>query len=299
MKKLNINRTVILGVLLLLAIVSKAQQERIGAATTFLQQNNLDSAKANINIAIANPATANDANAWYIRGFVYKAIYNKLEKHHNQSPARLEALNSFKKSLALDDAKELFTENIKSIKYLVSSLYNDAGESLDPLEYKTAIALFEQFKEYYKIVDPSPATIQQKEIEFDLALASVYNKILETDKKGNVKFLTLAKNLYIKVLALDPNNISANYGIGILYYNQAVNLIKDQEYDLDIVNLDGVLDNSVKLFKEARPFMEKAYSLDPKRPETIEGLSGIYFSLHDEEKSSLFRKKLEEIKKPK
>ena len=87
--------------------------------------------------------------------------------------------------------------------------------------------------------------------------------------------------------------------MGILYYNQAVNLINQSDYDLDIVALNDVQDNSIKLFKESLPFMEKAYSLDPNRRETLLGLSGIYFSLNEKEKSDMFKQKLEEINKQK
>ena len=282
-----------------MAMVSNAQQSKVEAATEFLQKNNLDSAKANINSAVANPETANDANAWYIRGFVYKAIFNKNEKADKKSPARIEALNSFKKSISFDDNKVLTTENVKAIKFLVNTLHNHAAEALDPVDYKIAIEVFEKFKEYYKLVDPSPETMQQKEIEFDLALASVYNTIIDGDKKGSAKFVTLAKNLYNKILTLDQDNIAANMGMAKLFYNQGVNLILAQELDLDIVNIDGVQDRSVKLFKESLPFMEKAYSLDQSRPETIEGLTGIYYSLHEDEKYTIFKKRLEDIKKPK
>lgn len=302
MRKLNSVRTVILGLLLLVAIVANAQQERVSAAYTFLQQNNLDSAKANINIAIEDPETATDAQAWYIRGFVYKTIYFKIEKENNQSPARLEALYSFKKSLSLNPDKELFSEDIVNIKNLVKSLHNDAAESLDPFDYKTAIKLFEKSQEYYKIVDPSPAAIQEKEIKFALALGSVYNTVIESSKKDSAKmhkFLNLAKATYSKVLSLDPDNISANYNMGILFYNQAVNLIKSQDYDLDLATLAVVQDKSAILFKESLPFMEKAYALEPKREDALEGLSGIYFGLNEPEKSNIFRQKLAEIKKPK
>lgn len=111
--------------------------------------------------------------------------------------------------------------------------------------------------------------------------------------------MNLAKSSYNKVLELDPNNIGANYNMGILYYNQAVNLINQSDYDLDIVALSDIQDNSIKLFKESLPFMEKAYSLDPRRKETLLGLSGIYFSLNEFDKSNMFKLKLEEIEKQK
>ena len=293
---LQFKRTLIFGLLLLLAVISNAQQDKVNAAYTFLQQGDLESAKTAINIAVNSPETSNDAQAWYIRGFVYKTIYNKEEKGNRQSPSRLEALSSFRKSFAIDTTEENAQENKKNIKYLATTLYNDAAASLDSIDFKIAVENFEKFREYYLLVDPSQENFLQNDIKFLLALASVYTQIFESDRKGKVEYLTLAKSTYNKVLLLDPDNISANYNMGILYYNQAVNLINQSDYDIDIVALDDVQDNSIKLFRESLPFMEKAYSLDPNRKETLLGLSGIYFSLNEKEKSNMFKQKLEEIK---
>jgi len=283
----------------LIAFVSNAQQTEVQAAYTFLQQGDLDKSKAAIDAAVLHAETAEDAQAWYVRGFVYKEIYKQKEKTNKQSPMRLEALNSFKKSLSLDKSDENVQENVKNIKYLATTLFNDAKDCLDDVDYKIAIIDFDKFIEYYALVDSSPANIQQRKIEFNLAIASVYTKIFESDKQNKLEFLSLAKSTYAKVLDVEPNNISANYNMGILYYNQAVNLINQSDYDLDIVALSDIQDNSIKLFKESLPFMEKAYSLDPKRRETLLGLSGIYFSLNEFEKSNSFKMKLEEIEKQK
>jgi len=294
---LKIKRTIILGFLLLLAVISNAQQSRVTAAYTFLQQNQLDSAKANIDAAVVHPETQADGQAWYIRGFVYKTIYNQKEKGNKESTARIEALVSFKKSLSIDTTRENVQENIKNIKYLATTLYNDAAASLDTIDYKIAVRNFDIFREYYLLVDPSVANFKQKEIDFANAIATVYTRIYEGDRKGKVDFLNLAKAAYNRALSFDPNNINANYNMGILYYNQAVNLINQSDYDLDIVALNDVQDNSINLFKASLPFMEKAYSLDPNRKETLLGLSGIYFSLNEKEKSNEFKQKLEQIGK--
>ncbi|MDQ3048519.1 MAG: tetratricopeptide repeat protein [Bacteroidota bacterium] len=292
---LHLKRTLFFGLLFLTTVVSNAQQDKVNAAYTFLQQGDLESAKTAINLAVSHNETSNDAQAWYIRGFIFKTIYNKDEKSNKQSPARLEALVSFKKSITIDSSEENSQENLKNIKYLATTLYNDAAASLDSIDFKIAVENFEKFKEYYLIVDPSRTNFLQNDIKFLLALASVYNQIFEADRT-RIEYRELAKTTYNKVLAIDPNNISANYNMGILFYNQAVNLINQSDYDIDIVALDDVQDNSIKLFKESLPFMEKAYSLDPNRKETLLGLSGIYFSLNEKEKSNMFKQKLEEIK---
>ncbi len=291
----KIKGTIILGFLLLIAVFSNAQQSRVTAAYAFLQQSKLDSAKANIDAAVVHPETQTDGQAWYIRGFVYKTIYNQNEKGNKQSSARIEALVSFKKSVSIDPSEENTQENIKNIKYLATTLYNDAAASLDTIDYKIAIKNFDLFREYYLLVDPSKENFKQKEIDFSNAMGSVYTRIYDGDRKVRQEFLVLAKASYNKVLAIDPNNISANYNMGILYYNQAVHLINQSDYDLDIVALNDVQDNSINLFKSSLPFMEKAYSLDPNRRETLLGLSGIYFSLNEKEKSNEFKQKLEQI----
>lgn len=295
---LRIKWIMILGWLFLTTVQLHAQQSKVAAAYDFLQKGSYDSAKVTIDAAVLHPDTKNDGQAWYLRGFVYKSIYNQREKADRQSPSRLIALESFKYSLSIDTSLENKQENIKNIKYLATTLYNDAAASLDPVDYKIAIDNFEKFIQYYSLVDDSPANLKQKKIDFNLAIASVYTKMYENDRQ-KLEYLNLAKQTYNKILEVDPNNISANYNMGILYYNQAVNLINQSDYDIDIVALSDIQDNSIKLFKESLPFMEKAYSLDPRRKETLLGLSGIYFSLNEFEKSNMFKQKLEEIEKQK
>ena len=116
---LKTKRIIIFGLLLFLAVSLNAQQSRVTAAYTFLQQGKLDSAKATIDVAILHPETQSDGQAWYVRGFIYKTIYNQSEKSNKQSSSRIEGLISFKKSLTIDTTQENVTENIKNIKFIL------------------------------------------------------------------------------------------------------------------------------------------------------------------------------------
>ncbi len=282
-------------ILLLQAVFSLAQQDKIIVAFNYLQRGSLDSAKMMIDLAVADTESVNDGEAWNIRGFIYKSIYIKSEKGNRVSPSRIEALNSFKRSYFIDTSKDNIQKNTQNIKYLASTLYNDVAANLDSVHYKIAIDNFEKFRMYYMIVDTSNASFKKRDIEFLKALATVYTNIYDSDKKGKTEFLSLAKEAYQKILVLDPNDYRANFNMGILYYNQAVNLITQSEYDIDIVALNDIQDNSLKLFKEALPFMEKANEIEPKRRETLLGLSGIYFSLNEPENSNKYKEKLKEI----
>ncbi len=288
-------KILVLGILLMQVLFTFGQQDRVLSAYNFFQKGNLDSAKYEINLAVADTESVNDAEVWYLRGFVYRAIYLKNERGNKQSPSRIEGLNSFTKSLAMDTAKQNRLKNIESIKSLSSTLWNDIVASLDSIHYPLAIENFNNYKMYFKTVDSSSSIFKKMDIEFLNALSSVYCQIYESDKKGKADFCRLAKETYFKILAIDPNNYRANYNMGILFYNQAVNLITQSEYDIDIIALNDIQDNSIKLFKDALPYMEKANEIEPKRRETLLGLSGIYFSLNEKDKSELYKQKLQEI----
>jgi tetratricopeptide (TPR) repeat protein len=302
MMVLNFKRMFVFTLLFLLTMGINAQQDKMFAAYTFLKSGDLDSAKFNIELVVLNTETANNVDAWSIRAFLYKEIYNKKEKLDVNSPSRIIALNSFKKILQLDPKQKVDGNTMQAIKYLVNTLNTNVVDNLDTINYNVAINVFENYKEYYPLVDTSSVNLQKRNNDFLMALASVYTEIYKANKT-KIEFLTLEKNTLLKVLLNDPNNISVNYNLGILYYNQAVTLITQQDFDLDLVALSQIQDNSIILFKQALPFMEKANSLidqslstqDPRRKETLRGLSGIYFSLNEPEMSNKFKQKLEEL----
>ncbi|HRG38277.1 MAG TPA: hypothetical protein PK289_07090 [Bacteroidia bacterium] len=301
-----------LGMILLLLIASlvNAQEEDpLRVAIAHLQKGTLDSAKMVIDQLITNTQAVKDGNVWYYRGFIYKSIYNKWEKKDKHSNSRLEALKAFKQSLAMmDTSKTMTAENKKNIKYLTTTLYNDASSSLDSLDYKTGIETFELFKEYYPLVDSSPEALKKYDIKFLQALGSVYAKIFEDDKsvKPEIKeayknqkgeLLKLAVEAYNKILILDTLDNSAYYNIGTLYYQQGVNLIRQLDYSTDIPTLDEAQNNTYYLYRQSLPFMEKAYKIEPNRREVLYGLYSIYYSLNEIEKSNEFKRKLDEIEK--
>lgn len=298
MKRLIYIRMFLILTLASVAGLASAQPEKVKAALMYLKENKLDSARMFIDAASIDSAASLDAQTWYLRGFIYKEIYKARESNNIKSPARIEALNAFKKSMTLDTSKSNRESNIQNLKYIAVKFYNDAVTTLDTSKYKQSIENYDLYRNLMKIADPA-MDFRAADISYYNALGSVYNKIYESDKKEKTPFLELAKATYSKVLSLDPDNKSANYNMGILYFNQAVNLINDADYDIDIVTLSDLQDNSISLFKQSLPFMERAYTLDPENPSTVEGLSGIYFSLNDYDKSKEFKQKLQELQNKK
>ena len=286
--------------LLLTSYALKAQVDILNKATVFFEKEQYDSARVYIDKAAAHDETKEMAYTWYVRGAVYSYFYSKKEKGNKTSPARAISLESMRKSIILDKDKEFYEDIVRTMDYLISSMKNDAADCMDPLEYETAIELFRKSQEYFRIINPSQEAYRAREIEFGLALGSVYQTIVETvtDSINFTKFHNLAKDIFMQILVLDPKNISANFNLGTLFYNQGVKLIKASEY-VDLSEIEELQDKSNSLFETSLPYMQKAEELDPDRTTTLEGLSGIWFSLNDKAKYNNYQKKLQEIKNKK
>lgn len=292
----NVSKYILLLFIVLLGVskTTQAQNAAINRAITYQQSGDLDKAKSTIDSALAIPSVASDAYAWYVKGYIYKSLYSKREAGKRKFEYRKEAMAAFIKSKEIDTKGENNDDNNKNIKFIATTYYNDAVQSLDSNNYAFAIDAFELHKK--AIVIPEPTTdLVQKDIAFHLALASMFTRTYENNRIARKDFFGKAKDAYNTVINLDVNNVSANYNLGILYYNQAVSIINAMDYDLDLITLNQIQDDCVVLFKQSLPFMEKAYQLDPKRKETLIGLSGIYFSLNEEEKSKEIKQKIDEI----
>lgn len=281
-------------VLLLLLGNSLIGQNKLTNALYSLKNNELDKAKQLIDAAAEDTLFQDKAATWYYRGFIYKNLFKENESDNKQSPLRLKSIEYFKKSLEIEPEGTYAESTIKGLTFLAQTIYNHSATSFDPEHYQLAISNYELYKEVMMTVEPG-IDLKDKDVMFDLALATTYGRIAEEDTSKKLTYTEKAKELYEEVLTIDPNNISANYNLGIIYYNEGVEIVNNMDYSLDLFELNAVQDKIIELFKESLPYMKKAYELNPKRRETLIGLQGIYFSLNDIEKSESFKKELETI----
>lgn len=278
--------------LLLLYGNSLIGQNKLTNAIYSLKNNELDKAKQLIDAAIEDTLFADKASTWYYRGTIYKELFKQNESDKKQSPYRIESLDSYKKSLEIESEGNYVDHSQKSLKYLAQTIYNHSATSFDPVNYSIAISNYELYKEIMKFIEPE-TNFKEKDIMFNLALATTYGRIAEEDTTKKEEYMNKAKALYEEVLEKDPENISANYNLGIIYYNEGVEIVNNMDYSLDLFELNAVQDRIIELFRSSLPYMLKAYELNPKRKETLIGLQGIYFSLNDIEKSERYKKELE------
>lgn len=102
-------------------------------------------------------------------------------------------------------------------------------------------------------------------------------------------YIDKAKEYYKRALEIKPDQILANYNLGLLYYNRGVTMANDLDPDADILTIFEVQDKVTKLFQEALPFMKKSFELNPKRKDTIIALDNIYTALNNPEKARYYR----------
>lgn len=287
----------ILSLILLIGNIVFAQfvgKDGVSKALFYLQKSELDSAKKYIDEASVDSIINNEAKTWYYRGFIYKELYKTNEKDDKNSKYRLEAISSLGKLIEVDTDKEFTESSSKMLNYLASTLYNDAARSLTPSDYQLAEQNYAKFRETMLLSNPNVELLPQ-DIKFKLALASMLNQnALQSNQLDSSKIEQI-KSIYKEVIALDSNNGSANYSIGILYYNEAADIINNMDYDMDLEKLNELQDICIDLFLKALPYMKKSYELGYNRKETLIGLGNIYHGLNDEEKEAIYKKELEEL----
>lgn len=99
---------------------------------------------------------------------------------------------------------------------------------------------------------------------------------------------------YKESININPDNFTANYNAGILYYNKGVAIMqaaKDIPFkEQDRYNKEK--EKAEKVYHEALPYFEAAHAIDPKDEETAQGLLKFYMKLDETEKYEKLKAKL-------
>lgn len=281
----------------MLSSVSYAQYDKLERVMECIKAKDVNCAKNAVDSAFMSAEVRKDAQAWYYRAFVYYELAKK-EKFMLNSAHRDTSLNAIRISNTLKPEQTVKDANNQILKKHSETYYNMCIKLLyDSLAYERSVTAYKKYKEYAFMVD-STLDFKAKDIEYYNGVGAHYSEIFGRNT-AKTEYGEIGKLALMKVLDLDPKNISATFNLGIIYYNQGVNLINSMDIDTPLDKLEVIQDNSTKLFKQSLPFMSKVYQLDPKNQKALEGLRQIYQALNDTEKSLEFNKKLEEVKKEK
>jgi len=286
----------LLFLLLLAAGKGFAQVDNLEKALELYRDKKLDSAKAYIDSASVHPLTKNNYDVWMVRGFIYKDLYKTRDADKATSLYRDMAVESYKKSVLFDStAKNPQRENIlNGIKYIAATYHNDINKTLDTVNYQVSLNNAASFVANTKFLDP---TFNEKTYNYEvyLTVGSMFEKEYE---RSNSKFtLDLAKVYLFKAHDLDSSSFLVNKNLGLLYYNQAVEIINKMDVDISLEELPVYQDRSVKLGRQALSYCLKAHAIKPDDKVVVEALAGIYYLLNETDKHNEFKKKLEALNK--
>lgn len=290
----NIIKTILYSIIMLCFVNGFAQNDKLNRAQQLLQSKNADLAKLAIDSVIQNPETKGDFVSWTTRAYIYFEIYKRTDKLKLHSALRDTIVSSIKTSNSLKPDETFSTNNKKLLSNIAAGYFNLSKVLLmDSVNYKNSVFAYNKFKENFLITEPG-TNFNSRDIEYNLAVGSLYSDIFNKDNK-NTAAQEIAKITLLKVLDIQPENPSANINLGIMYYNQAVNLGKSLDYGADFSQIDVVQENIIKLAKQAEQFIIKVYKVDNKNLKAVEGLHSIYKMLNDKAKEEEFKKKCKEL----
>ena len=287
-------KNLLLGIVLLMNVGVFAQVDKLSRAQHLYEAKDADRAILAIDSVVLHPETKNDFSAWSLRAFIYFEKYKRTDRLKLNSPLRDTVVSSVKKSMKLKPDAEYVANNKKLITTIASGYYNLAKAFLqDSIDDVRSLKAYNKYKEVFVLGDPT-ANLIPKDIEYFLAVGSVYSDIFINDN-NNLKAQKVAKTALLKVLELQPDNAAGNLNLGLMYFNQAINLAKSMDYDTDISQAEIIQENIVKLAKQSEQYILKVYKNDPKNKKAVQALYYIYRLLFDQKKSDEFKQKCTEL----
>ncbi len=273
-----------------MCLFAVAQQDSIVKAQNYYAEKDFTRALSTINSVIASKKGTDLATAYQLQAFILKD-YAKTLNNEGSYQYRTEALKALENAIKNDPKLD-----VKSIaKYLSQTFNNDAAMSLGANKFELATIQFDNFNLAAKLF-ATPSEIKMRNIDFKNAYASALNNDYVSRKVKNQEDFKKIETAYQAVLSDDPQNISANYSLGVLYYNQAIEIVSAVNPDeTDIAVIDEMQNKMQPLFKLSKPFLEKASTLAPSRTDVLKGLEIVYFNLNDLPKYKAVQVKLKKL----
>ena len=245
-------------------------------------------AKIQIDSAITSSERFN-SQTWQLRGLIYR----KMETSETSNYRDI-SIESLVRARNLDSAG-VYTEQID--KFLYSTIiryYNDAVIQLEGKELESSESSYALYKSKYKKYVDEKFDFSSIDIEYYNALGSEYLKLVPT-LQGDEKDKKVAKGVHFFELILDQdtNLFQPNFNVGIMYYNQGVDLIMNMDPLTPIEDIPKIEARAQIGFKKALPYLHSAHRIEPERSDVVEAIAGCYYGLQDNDNYLKYQKFLD------
>ena len=233
------------------------------------------------------PDKAEDPYFLHLCGFINYNIYKEIDGQSASSKARPRACDYFIKSINNDNKKQFTALNLKAINSFSISYINDALMILQKSDFKnqgTALKYYNSFKKLKSIAEPD-YDFSNISVDFFNGMGRMYKMRYENDKINSKNFLDSCINYFNKSLALNSNQYTPNYDLGILYHNLGVDIILEElDIDADLEMVILMQEQAVQYFSKSLPFLQTVYKMKPEETSIVQGIAAVYYSLNDMEK---------------
>jgi tetratricopeptide (TPR) repeat protein len=116
--------------------------------------------------------------------------------------------------------------------------------------------------------------------------------------KGEMSsYFLKAESVYKHVIELEPKHVDANYNLGVLYYNEAVDIVNKNDIDTDMDELTKILEKSTELFEKALPYLLTIYETEKGNMRLLQALQAIYYNLNMKPELNDINNQIQVIKK--
>jgi len=244
------------------------------------------------------PDKSKDAYFLHLCGFINYAIYKEIDGRASTSNSRGLACDYFIKSINYDNKQQFTEKNLQAINSFSISYINDALMILQKMEFKNqekAVSFYNSFKKLKSIAEPN-YDFTNISVDFFNGMGRMYKMRYENDKENSKNLLDSCIKYFNNSLALNTNQYTPNYDLGILYHNLGVDIILEElDIDADLEMVILMQEKAVNYFSKSLPFLEKVYKMKPEETSIVQGIAAVYYSLNDMEKHVEFMNILKDL----
>ena len=95
-------------------------------------------------------------------------------------------------------------------------------------------------------------------------------------------------------LQSNPNEFTANYGMGKLYYEEGKKQLDKSKAATSEAEQKKFVDGGTKMWQESMPHLEKAFDIDPSNKEVVNKLESVYSQFGMNEKIKGINERIKE-----
>jgi tetratricopeptide (TPR) repeat protein len=219
--------------------------------------------------------------------YFLKCIENKWQgglPYSSLSSVYKETKDKEKEYAILQKGFELYPES-KELLIGFIFFYLNSGQSDKAME-KIEFAIKDDPK--------NPNFIFAKAALFDNMIKDSLGKFTVAEK---MDFFAKAIEGYNKVLEIEPNFFDANFNLGALFFNSALDMYKEADsYGIrQVKEFEAKVEQAKAELAKSLPYMEKAHEIDPSDRVTIQTLSTIYHRMQKYDKVKIMDEKLSKL----